>query len=208
MAPWNPLSSILVAIGLAVGLWGVAPAMAQTETPSDMQIFDSDCSKIPGGNAPIELISRLEGGMSVRNLEFTYYGKPLHQLTPEDFDTIHAIWLYCNTYEPEVADTAIDKLEAVVSDAKAARRDSLAWIEETKKKVDALKPGEKSIRQIHDMWQEMLNREFEMLKSDLDYLARYLTKQRQALYASPEQRQRTLVSPFDPGAPDVRDLGG
>ncbi|NQW09124.1 MAG: hypothetical protein HQ481_04485 [Alphaproteobacteria bacterium] len=201
MAPRNPLSSVLAALGLTVMLLGAGSAAAQSKPPAGIQVYDSDCAKIPGGNAPIERISRLSGAMSVRNLEFTYFGKPLHTLTQEDYDTIRAIWRHCKTFSPEVADAVLKKLKAKVDDAKAARRDALAWIEATKIKAMTLKPGAESIRWIHGMWQEMLNREFEMLKSDLDHLAQHLTEWKQVLYASHEPHQRILVSPFDPGPP-------
>lgn len=206
MAPVNPLSSMLsstlMAFGLAVALLVPAPATAQVD------VTEADCAKIPGGNAPVEVIARLEGGMSVRNLEFTYFGKPLHRLTEDDYDTILALWKLCGTYASEIADPLIDKLEAIVDDAKVARRESLAWIDETKKKATALKPGQEGIVAISNMWQEMLNREFEMLQSDLNHLAGHLEKRQQELYSSHERHQRILVAPFDPGPPEVRDLGG
>lgn len=202
MVPVNPLSSTLIAFGMAVALLISAPTAAQVD------VTESDCAKIPDGNAPVEVIGRLKGGMSVRNLEFTYFGKSLHRLTENDYDTILALWKLCGTYSSEVAESLIDKLEAMVDDAKVARRESLTWIEETKEKAAALKPGHEGIVAISNMWQEMLNREFEMLRSDLNHLAGHLEKRQQELYSSHEKHRRVLVAPFDPGPPVVRDLGG
>jgi hypothetical protein len=54
----------------------------------------------------------------------------------------------------------------------------------------------------------MLNHEFHMLETDMKYIAGVLSKRRDELYAAPQPRERTLVSPFDPGPPEPRPLGG
>ena len=86
----------LTAVSVGPGI--VAPATAQAPTPSDApfaqpdssdeegldgeekkEFTSQDCAKLPGGNAPINRLARLEGKLSIRNLELTYYGKPLAQ---------------------------------------------------------------------------------------------------------------------------------
>lgn len=185
-----------------------SPALAQQagDPPDPDNVKNADCEKLPGGNAPVQRIARLEGGMSVRNLEMTYFEKPLHALTANDFAYLRELWPQCGTFEAEVADRIATRLGALISDAKGARQDSLDWIAQVEKDIATLKPGDESIRRIHDLWQELLNREFEMLQSDLQYLARQLSAKRDELYTGQQQRQRTLVNPFDPGAPDTRDL--
>lgn len=185
---------------------GVRPAPASSsQAPRARQ---EDCSKLPGGNAPINRIARLEGGLSVRNLDLTYLGKPLFELTDEDFEFLKVLWPLCKTFDEGLASTVAGRLKAVVSDAKAVRQDSLDWIKQVETEAQALKPGQAGIEKIHDFWQQMLNREFEMLQSDMSYIAGVLSKRRDELYAAPEQRQRTLVSPFDPGPPETRTLRG
>lgn len=185
------------------------PATAQQAPDLDPDdVRNSDCEKLPGGNAPIQRIARLEGGMSVRNLEMTYFGKPLHALTDNDFAYLRQLWPQCSTFEDEVADRVATRLKALVSDAKLARQDALDWISEVEAQIARLEPGGESIRKIHDLWQEMLNREFEMLPGDLQFLAKKLSDKRDELYRGDQKRQRTLVNPFDPGAPETRDIGG
>ena len=96
----------------------------------------------------------------------------------------------------------------LIDDAKAVRQESLDWIKKTEKQAKALKPGQESIETIHDLWQQMLNREFQMTKVDMAYISDVLGKRRDELYVASESRQRTLVSPFYPGPPEVRTLRG
>lgn len=187
-----------------------APATAQQapEPPDPDSVQNADCERLPGGNAPVQRMARLEGGMSVRNLELTYFEKPLHALTANDIDYLRELWPQCGTFEAEVADRIASRLATLISDAKGARQDSLDWIADVESEIAGLEPGDEAIRRIHDLWQQMLNREFEMLQSDLQYLARQLSAKRDELYAGQQQRQRTLINPFDPGAPETRGLGG
>ncbi len=205
-----PAVRVLAAIGLGVavlGYAGTAPAQ-QVSDDTFLDLKESDCAQLPGGNAPVQRIARIEGGLSVRNLELTYFEKPLHQLTAADFEYLRALWPYCETFEETVADTIIDQMKVLIDDAKAARQESLDWISEIEAQVAELPPGEESIRTLHDLWQQMLNREFEMLKSDLRYLADVLSAKRTELYQAQEERQRTLIRPFDPGPPVTRDIRG
>ena len=144
----------------------------------------------------------------MRNLDLTYLGKPLFQLTPDDFAYLEALWPVCKTFDAALAPTVARRLKALVDDAKGVRQDSLDWIKKTEQQAKALKPGQECIEKIHDLWQQMLNREFQMTALDMSYVSGVLSKRRDELYSSPQPRQRTLVSPFDPGPPDVRSLGG
>lgn len=166
-----------------------------------------DCRKLPGGNAPINRMARLGGGLSVRNLDLTYLGKPLFEFTAADYEYLQALWPVCGTFDAETAPTVARRLKGLIDDARAVRRDSLDWIRRTEAETRSLEPGREGIERIHDLWQQMLNREFQMLESDMSHIAAVLSKRRDELYAAPQPRQRTLVSPFDPGPPEVRGLG-
>ena len=233
MAVWNLLSSLRLAeaapkagpageavwrrglgltlASLVAGLLLTGQVSAQAQAPGAQggnaaAAANADCANLPGGNAPVQRMARLQGGMSVRNLELTYYGKPLYALTDADIEYLSTLWPECGTYEAPVAEEIASKLRTLISDAKGARQDSLDWIKSVESEIAKLKPGEESIRKIHDLWQDMLNREYEMLPGDLQYLAKKLSDKRDELYTGQQQRQRTLVNPFDPGAPDTRSI--
>lgn len=217
MASRFRLSSLAVC---AVSLFLSAPVMAQEPFPPPADLptpspaskapepRQEDCKRLPGGKAPINRLARLEGGISVRNLELTYFGKPLFEFTDEDYAFLKALWPICKTFDEETAPLVVRRLKGLIDDAKAVRQDSLDWIKQTEKNAKALKPGQDSIETIHDLWQQMLNREFQMTSSDMAYISDVLGKRRDELYTQAEGRQRTLVSPFDPGPPEVRSLRG
>ena len=214
MAVGNLLSSLRLAgaIGpLLTGLLLTVPGEGQAQAPGAQgggaaAAANQDCKKLPGGNAPVQRMARLQGGMSVRNLELTYFEKPLYALSDADIAYLRTLWPECGTFEAPVAEQIADKLTTLISDAKGARQDSLDWISKVEKDIAKLQPGDQSIRKIHDLWQEMLNREYEMLPGDLQYLAKKLSDKREELYTGQQKRQRTLVNPFDPGAPDTRSF--
>ena len=219
MAAQIRLSSFAIgalAVLLAVPAAAQSPtgnkAGVQPEAPSpkaqQLNIRPDDCNKLPGGNAPINRLARLDGGISVRNLDLTYLGKPLFEFTDFDYEYLEALWPECKTFDAETAPKVARRLKELIDDAKAVRQDSLEWIKQTERQAAALKPDQTGIEKIHDMWQQMLNREFEMLESDMSYIGDALSKRRDELYTAPQPQQRTLVSPFDPGPPDVRTLGG
>lgn len=200
------IGAVAVVLALSGIVTGTALAQQAGNEPDPDNVRNADCEKLPGGNAPVQRMARLEGGMSVRNLEMTYFDKPLYALTANDLAYLRELWPQCGTFEADVADRIATRLGALISDAKGARQDSLDWIAQVENDIATLQPGDESIRKIHDLWQEMLNREFEMLQSDLQYLARKLSEKRDELYAGQQPRQRTLVNPFDPGAPETRSL--
>lgn len=185
------------------GVPGAPPPVSKGPEPRA-----EDCKRLPGGNAPINRLARLEGGISVRNLELTYFGKPLFEFTDDDYDFLKALWPLCKTFDESTAPEVAKRLKGLIDDAKAVRQDSLNWIKKTERQAKALKPGQESIEIVHDLWQQMLNREFQMTSIDMAYISGVLGKRRDELYTESETRQRTLVSPFDPGPPDVRTLRG
>lgn len=186
---------------------GLQPPAPDTR-PQKPSIRAEDCNKLPGGNAPINRLARLDGGISVRNLDLTYLGKPLFEFDNDDFRYLEALWPECGTFDAETAPKVALRLKELITDARSVRQDSLDWIKQTEGEAKALKPDHDGIEKIHDMWQQMLNREFEMLESDMSYISDVLSKRRDEMYTAPQHQQRTLISPFDPGPPDVRTLGG
>src|SRR5690348_3595075 len=55
-------------------------AAANPSTPGAV----SECGQLPGGRAPVDKIAGLSG-MSPRDLDLAYFGKPLADLTDADF---------------------------------------------------------------------------------------------------------------------------
>ena len=207
--PAIPLSSIMVvALVLAVAFTAKpvaaqAPARDQIGTPGDANM--SDCANLPGGNAPISRIARLEGGLAVRSLGLTYYGKTLDQLTDQDWRYLEELWPLCGTYEADVAAVLATQARKVINESKAVQAVTRDRMRATKARVQGLSPVHNDIVVIHNLWQEMLNRELDMSVAEFAEMTTFMKDAQQKLYDANAQGKRMLVRPFDPGPTDVRD---
>ncbi len=174
------------------------------DDPEKKEFTPQDCAKLPGGNAPINRLARLEGKLSVRNLELTYFGKTLALLTAQDFDVLRRLIPFCQDTSSAVADLLVNRLSELVSEAQATRAETIEWIKQKIAEVDAMEPTPQSIETIHNYWAEMLNRQFEMTPGDLRYLADYLDRKRNEFYAE-AGRVRTPTDMFVPSPTESRD---
>lgn len=167
--------------------------------PDGEEITDAECSNLEGSTAPIQRLARLAGAMSVRNLDFTYFGKPLYALTAKEFAFLRILKPFCDGTPSELDELILDRLEEKVNEARDTRDKTVEWINEATAKMDAMAPSPEAIREVHNLWTEMENRRLEMLASDQSYFAKYLTERRNALYEGKQAKPRVLISPFDPG---------
>ena len=167
--------------------------------PNGEEITDEECSRLEGSTAPIQRLARLAGNMSVRNLEFTYFGKPVYALTEKEFALLRILKPFCDGYPSEIDKVIFDRLEKLVNEARDTRDRAIQWINEATTKLDKMEPSPEAIREVHNLWTEMENRRLEMLTSDQLYFAEYLNERRNELYAGKQAKPRILISPFDPG---------
>lgn len=167
--------------------------------PDGEEITDAECTRLEGATAPIQRLARLSGAMSVRNLEFTYFGKPLYALTEKDFALLRILKPFCEGTPSNIDKVIFDRLETLVNEARDTRDRAIAWINESTAKLDKMDPSPEAIREVHNLWTEMENRRLEMLTADQLYFADYLTERRNELYEGKQAKPRVLISPFDPG---------
>ena len=218
----NPFPRVgLVALAIFLAL--SSPAFAQNQAgggdpaeettknvlgPNGEEISDAECTKLEGATAPVQRLARLAGAMSVRNLELSYFSKPLHALTAKDFELLKILKPFCDGTPSEIDRVIVERLEEKVDEARDTRDKSVQWINESTAKMDAMAPSPEAIREVHNLWTEMENRRLEMLASDQNYFANYLTERRNALYEGKQAKPRLLISPFDPGptiSPDQKE---
>ena len=198
------VAALLLAIAFAANpVAAQAPARDQIGTPGDANM--ADCANLPGGNAPISRIARLEGGLAVRSLSLTYYGKSLDQLTDQDWRYLEELWPLCGTYEKDVAAVLATQARKVINESKAVQAATRDWMRATKAEVEGLSPVHNDIVVIHNLWQEMLNRELDMSVAEFAEMTAFMKDAQQKLYDANTQGKRMLVRPFDPGPTDVRD---
>ncbi|WP_193172563.1 hypothetical protein [Nisaea nitritireducens] len=201
--------AILTALCLQFSTLHSAGAQEQQPDEPPKDVKDEDCSKIPGGNAPINILARLKGGMAVENLEFTYFKKKLYELTQEDFDYLKKLIPYCGEQNSEQIAYILDRLSVLVLEAQQTRQKSIDWIKETVEQLEKLPATKESIEEVHNIEIELKNRQLEMTRADLNYLAMKLNESRDRLYrdASTEptgdkrQDPQIRVSPFMPEIP-------
>ena len=204
--------TVLTILGaLALQLFVLPPAEAQQTPPDEppKDVNDEDCSKIPGGNAPINILARLKGGMAVENLEFTYFRKKLYELKQEDFDYLKKLIPYCGDQKTEQVEYILDRLSVLVLEAQQTRQKSIDWIKETVEKLEKLPATKASIEEVHNIEVALKNRQLEMTRADGNYLAMKLNDTRNRLYrdanvnatGTETQDPGLLISPFLPEIP-------
>ena len=168
-------------------------ASADTETGEQQK-----CETIADGNPTIERLARLEGSMSVRNLQYKYFDKLLFNLTPQDFKQLKILKPKCDNSPIEIADIIFKKLEEKIEEAKETRDNTIKWMNLTKIRLQSLSVTPNAIKEIHNTWREMESRSQEMLTEDLKYFAHFLNKLRQELYEKSSNKAANLIKPFYP----------
>jgi len=177
-----------------------------TSQPSEELKFDKksadlseeQCPKIRKGSSTIEKIAGLKGAMSVRNLTFKYFDKPLFSLTDYDYEHMKVLKSICDNSSEEIAGLIFDNLKEKVEEAKDTRDNTVNWIKNTSKRLKGLPLGGSSVRVIHNAWKEMENRSQEMLLTDLHYLANLLDSLLKKHYQKANTSETKFVSPFIP----------
>ena len=137
-------------------------------------LSEEQCPKIREGSSTVEKIAGLKGAMSVRNLTFKYFDKPLFSLTDYDYEHMKALKPICDNSSEEIAGLIFDNLKEKVEEAKDTRNNTVDWIKKTSKQLKELPLGGSSVKVIHNAWKEMENRSQEMLLTDLHYMANLL----------------------------------
>ena len=153
---------------------------------------------------PIEKIAGLKGAMSVRNLTFKYFDKPLFSLTDYDYEHMKALKPICDNSSEEIAGLIFDSLKEKVEEAKDTRNNTVDWIKKTSKQLKELPLGGSSVKVIHNAWKEMENRSQEMLLTDLHYMANLLDSLLKKHYKLANTRGAKFTSPFVPPNTDYK----
>ncbi|UUX51404.1 hypothetical protein NUH88_06835 [Nisaea acidiphila] len=210
----NGLAPFALVAVLAGSQLLTAPAAAQNRSTEEENtapegINDADCAKIPGGNAPVNILARIEGHMAVENLEFTYFDKKLFQLTRQDFDYLKRLIPYCREQPTDQTNYIIDRLADLILEAQETRQKSIDWIEKTKDQLERMPANKDSIEEVHNIWTELQNRRLEMTDADARFLMAKIDATRDRLYreadiAAPgkvRQDPQLQISPFLPEIP-------
>ncbi|MFN3460256.1 MAG: hypothetical protein ACK4ZN_04510 [Oceanibaculum sp.] len=196
MAAMRLLSIVLIGAGL--GLAQPAEAQGQRKNGDQQDAgANAQCARLPGGNAPVERIARLSGQLSINSLTFTYFGKPLSDLTAADFDEIEALTATCRGSAGD-AMKEIRAFRAKVQEANAARRATVNWVEQSQVEIGRMKGGAADLQRLQELWVEMLARSEEMLPGDRAPLARAIVLKQDEIYKATDLPRQSPVWPPEP----------
>lgn len=195
MAAMRLLSIVLIGAGL--GLAQPAEAQGQKKNGDKDAGANAQCARLPGGNAPVERIARLSGQLSINSLTFTYFGKPLSDLTAADFDEIEALTATCRGSAGD-AMKEIRAFRAKVQEANAARRATVNWVEQSQVEIGRMKGGAADLQRLQELWVEMLARSEEMLPGDRAPLARAIVLKQDEIYKATDLPRQSPVWPPEP----------
>lgn len=189
-------------VGIFLGLPLPADAQDQKKNGGKQQTgqgaaASAQCTRLPGGNAPVERIARLSGQLSINSLRYTYFDKPLAELTAADFDQIEAITASCQGGAGE-AIREVRAFRAKVEEANAARGQTLNWIEKNRVEIGRMGNGPKDLQRLQVLWAEMLARTEEMLPTDRAPLARAIVLKQEAIYKATDLPRQSPVWPPEP----------
>jgi hypothetical protein len=184
---------VVALIGAALSLSTPAGAQNQRKNGGTPEA-NAQCARLPGGNAPVERIARLSGQLSINSLRFTYFGKPLAELTSADFDEIEALTATCRGAAGEAL-REIRTFRAKVEEANAARGKTLNWIEQSRVEIGRMKGGAADLQRLQELWVEMLSRTEEMLPADRAPLARAIVLKQDEIYKATDLPQQSPVWP-------------
>jgi hypothetical protein len=186
---------LLAAASLGIVLSADGLAQTQPQNAQDAPAgAPAQCARLPGGNAPVDRIARLSGQLSINSLRYTYFDKPLAELTSADFDQIEALTASCQGSAGE-AIKEVRAFRTKVEEASAARRKTLNWIEESQIEIGRMKGGAADLQRLQELWVEMLSRTEEMLPSDRAPLARAIVLKQEAIYKATDLPRQSPVWP-------------
>jgi hypothetical protein len=181
---------------------GQPPGQAPVPQPrSASQAPPPQCDKLPGGNAPIDRIAALPTGLSIRNLELTYFGKRLADLTEEDFTAIAKLSDACTKSDREITFARLARFEDLVKEAQQSYANIREWILSMMEEMRDMTPGQQASRRLQEMWVEMDKRSTEMLRADLQGLAAAIETRKRELEASIPLAPRPGPPPPPPPSP-------
>ena len=195
-----------------VWLVGVAPAFAQASRPSSTPSRPAaarpaapaktgECAQLPGGRAPVEKIAALATALSPRDLDLVYFGKPLADITDEDFKLIGELSQRCGTGAGILPADKLPRFEAVVREAQQTRRATLDKVKRQMTDITALPIARDKLLRLNGLQDNLTLLEPVLTRGDVQTTATWIARQMQTLYdAAPKA---TDDSPAIAQSPDV-----
>jgi len=201
---------VAVAAALAAILIGESPAFAQAPRPqaptrpaaAPAPGAVSECGQLPGGRAPVEKIAGLSG-MSPRDLDLAYFGKPLADLTDEDFERISDLSQRCGAGTGILAADKLRNFESVVRAAQQNRRLMLDGIKKQMAEITAMPLARDKLIRLNELADRLATLEQILPRGDIKSTVSWIAKQSQALY---DAAPKPVLATVDPVSPPTAEL--
>ena len=190
----GPLTFSAFLILSAVPSISQAQLAAQDEGMEDT----SECDLLKGGSFPLADVDRY-AALSVRSLEYTFYGKPLVALTESDMRKISRLADLCDGQDGIDA-TRIDQLLSLVQEAKSHRGDTMAWINKVLEEIYNMSNDGHNLARLNQLWDQMQQHQHGMLRGDLKALADIIVEKQNEIHAAAPSRERDAFQANPSGA--------
>jgi hypothetical protein len=175
------------------------PAAARAGTAAPART--GECGQLPGGRAPVLKIAALTTGLSPRDLDLVYFGKPLADLTDEDFAQIAELSKRCGQGEGILPADKQEAFQSVVREAQQLRRVALDKVKRQMTDITTLPVARDKLIRLNGLSENLPLLESTVTRGDLKYTAAWITRQLQAVYDAapkpeppPPQMQATVPS--------------
>jgi hypothetical protein len=182
--------------------WAQAPRSQPASRPAAADGATSgrtgECAQLPGGRAPVEKIAGLSG-MSPRDLDLAYFGKPLADLSDEDFERIGHLSRDCGAGAGILAADTLKSFEAVVRAAQQNRRTLLEGIKKQMVEITAMPVARDKLIRLNELSDQLIALERILPRGDIKATVTWIAKQNQALYdAAPKPSLATTAQAAAP----------
>ncbi|MSP48261.1 MAG: hypothetical protein EXQ95_02930 [Alphaproteobacteria bacterium] len=169
----------VVVIGMAVAQ---QPAPVRPQAPPIPPPSAAECSRLPGGNAPVNKIAELLQPLSPRSLDLTYFNKRLADLTDDDFERIAELATKCNRTQARVATEKARRLRDVVRESQTVRHQALDKVDQGKSSLAKAQTSREKVEWLHNAWADLPLLSDTITKTDLREYAAWIARSLQAVY--------------------------
>ena len=182
-----------VVFAAVVWLAGIAPVLAQASRPASTPARPTaarpaapartgECAALPGGKAPVEKIAALTTALSPRDLDLVYFGKPLAELTDEDFRLIGELSQRCGAGAGILPEDKRQRFQEVIREAQQIRRATLDKVKRQMSDIVALPIARDKLTRLNGLQDNLTLLEPVLTRGDVQTTATWIARQMQTVY--------------------------
>jgi hypothetical protein len=182
-------------VGIGTALAQAAPQRPATRPTASAPARTGECAQLPGGRAPALKIASLTTGLSPRDLDLVYFGKPLAELTDEDFAQIAELSKRCGTGEGILPEDKQQAFQHVVQEAQKLRRVALDKVKRQMSDITGLPVAREKLIRLNGLSENLPLLEPTLTRGDVQYTATWISRQMQSVYDAKPKSEATSTRP-------------